>query len=146
MKRFFFACFLIVAGYTARSQSASPVPWTQAQLVEPSVLAAQLQLPISQRPVVIDVGPAGVISGARVAGPAGEKEGLGRLKKMLADLPREKPVIIYCGCCPFEHCPNVRPAFQTLLSMGFRNPRLLNLPRNLKADWIDRGFPLAPEE
>jgi hypothetical protein len=54
-------------------------------------------------------------------------------------------VVIYCGCCPFAKCPNVRPAFSTLLGMGFKNPRLLNLSHNLKADWIDKGYPLEDQ-
>jgi len=51
--------------------------------------------------------------------------------------------VIYCGCCPFEHCPNVRPAFQLLNEMKFTNQKLLNLSTNLKTDWIDKGYPVA---
>jgi hypothetical protein len=52
-------------------------------------------------------------------------------------------VIIYCGCCPFDKCPNIRPAFAALKEMGFKNARLLDLPKNIKADWLDKNYPAA---
>ncbi len=121
-------------------------PWTQKQLLEPDILAVQLKtLPKDQQPVVIDVGPAGVIKGAIETGPAEDKEGIDKLKSVLKEVPKDKEVVIYCGCCPFSKCPNVRPAFKTLQEMGFTNPRLLNLSHNLKTDWIDKGFPLGDD-
>jgi hypothetical protein len=30
-----------------------------------------------------------------------------------------------------------------LKSMGFTNGKLLNIPTNVKKDWIDKGYPLA---
>lgn len=120
-------------------------PWTKKQLLEPSVLAGQLNLPENQRPVIIDVGPAGVIRNAQVTGPTEHADGIKNLKAILKDIPKTKEIVIYCGCCPFTKCPNIRPAFKTLLSLGFRNPRLLNLSHNLKADWIDKGYPLGDQ-
>lgn len=120
-------------------------PWTQKQLLEPAVLAQQLKLPENRRPVVLDVGPAGVIKGAIETEPAEQEEGIQNLKTVLEDVPKNKEVVIYCGCCPFTKCPNIRPAFRVLLKMGFTNARLLNLSQNLKADWIDKGYPLQEE-
>lgn len=119
-------------------------PWTAAQLVEPAQLAGQLAGPAESRPVVIDVGPAGRIKGSLEAGPAHEDDGMKQLKQILAAVPRAREVVIYCGCCPFARCPNVRPAFKILTEMGFKSPRLLNLPHNLKSDWIDKGYPVEP--
>lgn len=120
-------------------------PWTAKQLLEPSVLASQLNLPEDQRPVIIDVGPAGVIKDAQPTGPAEHADGIKNLKAILKNVPKTKEVVIYCGCCPFTKCPNIRPAFKTLLSMGFKDPKLLNLSHNLKADWIDKGYPLGDQ-
>lgn len=117
-------------------------PWTKAQLIEPAVLAAQLNLPVAQKPVVLDIGPAGTIKGALEVGPAEENKNLDKMKALLKGVPKDKEVVIYCGCCPFAKCPNVRPAFNTLLKLGYTHPRLLNLSQNLKADWIDKGYPL----
>ena len=51
-------------------------------------------------------------------------------------------MIIYCGCCPFRRCPNVRPAFELLKKMKFTNAKLLNLPTSLNDDWISKGYPM----
>jgi hypothetical protein len=137
---------LLSAGISVTCFAQQPQdPWTPNQHIEPAVLARQLSLPENQRPVIIDVGPAGVIKDAKVTGPVQEKDGMKNLKNMLQHIARTKEVVIYCGCCPFAKCPNVRPAFSTLLGMGFKNPRLLNLSHNLKADWIDKGYPLEDQ-
>lgn len=141
-----FAMFLFLAAGFAQSAFSQQEPWKPAQLMAPSELATALKLPADQRPVVIDVGPAGVIKGALVAGPAHEADGMTQFKALLQKMDRNTEVVIYCGCCPFAKCPNVRPAFKTLLALGFKDPRLLNLSDNLKADWIDQGYPLEKEQ
>lgn len=118
-------------------------PWQASDLVQPADMAAALKLPESKRPLLIDVGPAGRIQGSLKAGPAHESAGMARLKTLLAHIPKSREVVVYCGCCPFTKCPNIRPAFRTLKEMGFEHPRLLNLSHNLKADWIDKGYPLS---
>jgi thiosulfate/3-mercaptopyruvate sulfurtransferase len=60
----------------------------------------------------------------------------------MAKAARDKEVIIYCGCCPFRRCPNIRPAFELLKKMKFTNLKLLNLPTGLNEDWIHKGYPL----
>lgn len=89
------------------------------------------------------MGPSGLIKGATEIGPAQEEESLKKLRAALANVPKDQMVVVYCGCCPFEPCPNIRPAFRTLKEAGFANARLLNMPHNLKADWIDQGYPMA---
>lgn len=138
-------CFLCATYGVLPAHAQQKDPWKKSQLMEPSRLAALLAKPQSQQPVVIDIGPAGAIKGARVAGPAHEPDGMKSFKAILQTLDKRRDVVIYCGCCPFSRCPNVRPAFQTLLDMGFKHPHLLNLADNLKADWIDPGYPLADQ-
>ena len=60
-----------------------------------------------------------------------------------AELVKVINIVIYCGCCPFEHCPNIRPAFNLLNEMGFTNQKLLSLQKNIKADCIDKGYPVS---
>jgi hypothetical protein len=55
--------------------------------------------------------------------------------------PKDADVVIYCGCCPFRDCPNIRPAFRVLQEMKFTRAKLLNIPTTLKADWINKGYP-----
>lgn len=74
-------------------------------------------------------------------GQVHEKENLEKLKMQLSNLPTGTEIVIYCGCCPFEHCPNIRPAFILLNEMKFTNAHLLNLEHNIKTDWVAKGYP-----
>lgn len=118
-------------------------PWNKSQLLAPEKLAGMLKDPVSPNLFIFDIGPAGLIKNAIEIGSTMEEENLTKLKKALISLPREADVVIYCGCCPFTDCPNIRPAFSLLNEMNFSNPYLLNLPKNLKVNWIDSGYPMA---
>ena len=118
-------------------------PWTDKQLMAPADLAAIINDPDAKKPVIICVGPGALIKGSLDLGPAKEKGNLEKLKQQLDKLPRDANVVIYCGCCPFEHCPNIRPAFNLLNEMKFRNAHLLNLEHNIKTDWVAKGYPQA---
>ena len=118
-------------------------PWTPAQLMEPADLAGKLKDIAANPPLIICVGPSGVIKGSVETGPAHVASNLDSLRTLLTGTDRQQEVVIYCGCCPFKNCPNVRPAFSLLLSMGFKQPRLLDLSHNIKVDWIDKGYPVA---
>jgi len=116
--------------------------WKPEQLIAPVELAAIINNPVAPQPLIISVGPAGLIKGAVDIGPVHEKENLNKLKKLLSEEKKDREIVIYCGCCPFQNCPNIRPAFKLLDEMKFANQKLLNLPHNLKADWINYGYPM----
>jgi thiosulfate/3-mercaptopyruvate sulfurtransferase len=124
------------------SQAQNPVNWTAKQLMEPSVLAKELGEK-KELPLIISVGPSATIPGSIAIGMVNNKEGLAKLKNQLQSLPKEKRIVVYCGCCPFEHCPNVRPAIDALKQMKFTNYFLLNIPKNIRKDWIDKGYPVS---
>jgi thiosulfate/3-mercaptopyruvate sulfurtransferase len=84
---------------------------------------------------------AGHIPGSVFAGPASEAAGLAKLQAQLKNLPRTKPIIIYCGCCPFNRCPNVRPAYHALKAMGFRNVKVVEIDGDFQKDWVGKGYP-----
>ena len=69
--------------------------------------------------------------------------GLTDLKHWAQRLSRSSDLVIYCGCCPLAHCPNMRPAFSALRSMGFTHLRVLLLPRDFAHDWVEAGYPVA---
>ena len=125
------------------NMSRVPEPWTSQQLMAPADLAAIINDPSVKKPIIICVGPGALIKGSLDMGPAKEKENLEKLKQQLNKLPRDANVVIYCGCCPFEHCPNIRPAFILLNEMKFSNAHLLNLEHNIKTDWVAKGYPQA---
>jgi len=122
--------------------TAQQVPtWTQKELIEPSELA-QVINSHEKVPVIISVGPGAVIPNSIEVGMARDKANQEALKEKLKHYSRKTKVVIYCGCCPFEKCPNVRPALEVLREMKFTNYYLLDLPHNLKQDWIDKGYPV----
>ena len=119
--------------------------WSIGPSVGPEQLSRTVTDPQSPQPLILYIGPnilfrSGHIPGAKRIGPASQSEGVEDLRKQLQDLPRTSEIVIYCGCCPWEHCPNVRPAFSVLQKMGFSNVKVLHLPNNFKQDWTDKGF------
>lgn len=137
-----FSCLLALAiSLSSFGQNNSKEPWAESQLIPASELANVINSGKAQ-PILFSIGPGAIIKGSIDIGPAKEKENLKKLKAALSKLPKDTGIVIYCGCCPFQHCPNIRPAFRLLNKMKFTNHQLLNLPKNIKADWIDKGYPV----
>ena len=86
------------------------------------------------------------IPGSEYAGAASTEAGLQQLRKRVESLPRNKLIILYCGCCPWGHCPNVKPADDALQAMRFTNVRVLYIADNFGTDWVDKGYPTAKGE
>ncbi len=119
----------------------NPINWTPEQLMNPSELSTILK-DNKQVPVIYCIGPGAIIPHSKDVGMVKEAENIKLFKEELAKLPKDTQIVIYCGCCPYEHCPNVRPAIQLLKEMKFSNFKLLDLPHNIKTDWIDKGYPI----
>lgn len=133
---------VLVLCVSGRGLARADEPWTEKELKDPAVLAATITDAKAAKPVIFNIGPVEQIKGAIAIGPTSAPDNLDRLKEQLTKLPKDKEVIIYCGCCPFRRCPNVRPAFELLKKMKFTKAKLLNLPTSLNEDWISKGYPL----
>jgi hypothetical protein len=116
-------------------------PWTKSQLMAPKLLANKISSHQTKDMLILCVGPMALIKGSVDIGPAEKPANLQKLKNYLKDVKKDKEIVIYCGCCPFDKCPNIRPAFKVLKKMGFKNAKLLNLSHNIKVDWLDKGYP-----
>ncbi len=130
-------------------QSNSAAGWSEGQLIEPAALVSKLRAPLRNRAVILQVGFRVLYEGAHIpgaiyAGPASTREGLELLKQTAARIPRDRQVVIYCGCCPLDRCPNARPAYDALTKMGFHNLRVLDLPQDFEHDWVSKGYPVVP--
>jgi len=86
------------------------------------------------------------IPGSEYIGPASNDAGLQQLRKRVESLPRGKSIVLYCGCCPWNHCPNVQPAFEALRGMGFTKVKVLYIADNFGTNWVDKGYPTARGE
>ncbi len=124
---------------------AAPDPWPADHVLQPKALADRLEakekLPIFYVGFPTLYRNGSHIPGAILAGPCSKPEGLASLKEAAAKLPRTQELVIYCGCCPFVKCPNIRPAYSALHEMGFTNVKVVVIETNLHTDWVERGYP-----
>lgn len=124
---------------------ASSIPGSQ--LISPEELVKILNS-TKEKPLIIQVGSHVLytqahIPGSEYIGPASTDSGIQQLRKRVESLPRAKFIVIYCGCCPWNHCPNVKPAADALQSLGFTNVKVLYIPGNFGSDWVDKGYSTA---
>jgi thiosulfate/3-mercaptopyruvate sulfurtransferase len=113
----------------------------------PAALASRMEEVRAGRLSVWHIGPASLhaqhrIPGSRYIGEAGTSEGCSALLAALRALGPHAEVVLYCGCCPTTHCPNVHPADLALREANVERGVVLDLPTNLRTDWIDKGFPV----
>lgn len=121
--------------------------WSGSETIQPAQLAKMLTDKYVSIPTVIFVGFRSLYVGGHVPdasfhGTASTEQGLAELKAWAASLPRSTELVIYCGCCPMDKCPNLRPAYTALSGMGFKKVRVLILPTSFAADWADKGYPM----
>lgn len=133
------------SGATPEPLSAFTIP--QAQLIQPEALNHILQAAGANKPLVLQVGSHVLFAEAHIAGseyigPSFQATGLQLLQNRVATLSRKKFIVLYCGCCPWNHCPNLGPAFKQLRDMGFTNVKVLYLSNNFGADWVAKGYPV----
>lgn len=86
------------------------------------------------------------IPGSEYVGAGNTPEGIQNLRQRVSNLPKNREIVLYCGCCPWSHCPNVNPAYETLQKMGFTHVKVLYIANNFGADWVDKGYPVARGE
>jgi len=116
-----------------------------AVLIQPAQLAGELK---AAPPTILQVGFSKLyqqahIPGAVYAGPTNSETGLAALKAAAEKLSRDAPIVIYCGCCPWNRCPNMDAAYTALKAMGFSKLRALYIANNFGQDWVDKGYPVV---
>ena len=131
---------------TGAQSAASELPPGSPDLIQPAELAKALQS--SAKPLVLNVGPRFLyrqahVPGAEYIGSTADASALETLRKRAASLPRSTWLVIYCGYCPWEHCPNVRPAYNELAKLGFKKLHVLYIANTFGTDWVEKGYPVA---
>jgi thiosulfate/3-mercaptopyruvate sulfurtransferase len=132
----------LLAGCRSKDENETIGP-----LVSADALAARLDDVKSGKIAVFYVGPdalfgRGHVPGARNVGEVSTEPGRRALIDALAKLPPETEIVVYCGCCPYKNCPNVRPASAVIREAGRTNARVLDLPTRFATDWADKGYPV----
>jgi len=140
------AVTLSTATGAGAADGASAEPWKPSDLIEIGDFAASLSKG-REKPITVYVGfdflyKSAHIPGALYFGAGRTEEGLRALTNWARTAPRGKTVVIYCGCCPWNVCPNIRPAFSALRAAGVTKLKLLHIPEDLLHDWINHGYPV----
>jgi thiosulfate/3-mercaptopyruvate sulfurtransferase len=116
------------------------------QTIEPEQFAVRLKEASKPAPLILYTGfpvlfRAAHIENSIFVGADSKPEGIAKLKETVVKEPRDREIVIYCGCCPWDKCPNIRPAFAALREMGFTRVTALHIPDTLAKDWVDKGYP-----
>jgi rhodanese-related sulfurtransferase len=120
--------------------TASALSIPEAQWLKPEALVHMQQTKGVDKPLILFA--QAHIPGSEYIGPGSQPAGIQQLQNRVNALPRKKLIVLYCGCCPLNRCPNLGPAFAKLGEMGFTNVKVLYLANNFGADWADKGFPV----
>ena len=125
-------------------------PWSRNQVIQPAALARQLKSS-SEKPLLLQVGfeslyAQGHIPDSKYCGPARDSNGIARLKTCIEGVSHQQAIVLYCGCCPWAECPNIRPAFEAVKKMGFTNVKVVHFADNFGQDWAQKGYPVSSGE
>jgi rhodanese-related sulfurtransferase len=142
----------VTAHLTVRAQAATaPAPSSatsipESRLLQPEDLVRILKSTEKEKPVILQVGSRVMFSqvhipGAEFAGPGSQASGIQSLESTVASLPKSRQIVLYCGCCPWNRCPNVGPAYKRLHDLGFTNVKVLYMANNFGDDWVSKGYP-----
>jgi len=141
---------IVFAALSAAQAAAQASAIPTGRLINPEDLVKLLQTG-KDKPLMIQVGSHVLyaqahIPGSEYIGPASSETGLQQLRKRVESLSRTKLIVLYCGCCPWTHCPNVKPADDALHAMGFTNAKILYISDNFGTNWVNQGYPVAKGE
>lgn len=144
---FIFICTAAFAGhFTLAAQPATSIP--ADKLIQPAQWAARLKDGSASKSLVLHVGfktmfDQAHIPGSEYAGPGNTGAGLQVLRSRVASLPKDSPIVIYCGCCPWTRCPNMAGAYDALAGLGFTDVKAIFIEENFGTNWVDQGYPTA---
>ena len=132
--------------------AAAPVPVVAELPADPVTVqpaeVAKLLSEKGEKPLLLHVGFKKLYQGAHIPnseyfGPGTDDAVMDKLKARVAKLSKTAPILIYCGCCPWERCPNIKAAWKVLRALGFTNVKAMFVAKDFGEDWADKGYPVA---
>ncbi len=119
-----------------------------AEVLQPEDLEQILRSAGGEKPLILQVGSHVLyaeahIPGAEYAGAAGSDAGLQALQERVKGIERDKFIVLYCGCCPWNKCPNIRSAYRQLQGLGFTRVNVLYIATDFGTNWVGKGYPVA---
>jgi hypothetical protein len=105
----------------AEHASAASIP--TVDLMQPADLAASLKSATAPKPLILQVGFRTLFTQTHIpdseyVGAASEDAGLQHLRNRVTKLTKDTAIVIYCGCCPWNHCLNIAAAYHALHALG----------------------------
>ena len=134
-------CTLLLITSGLLSTYAQAPVWKKEQLMPTKELADKITANAKDKPLIFNVGPMENIKGAQAVGAATNATFSNKILSYLTMESKTKPVVVYCGCCSYSSCPNIKPAYDILIAQGFKNTKVLELPEGIKPDWVAKGYP-----
>lgn len=136
---------------TLHSQTAGANPSPEPASIQPEELVQILRSPNASKPLLLQVGFHVLFLQAHIpeseyVGPTSQTDGIQRLRKRVEGLPRNRFIVLYCGCCPWNKCPNIHSAYETLRKIGFTRVKVLYIADNFGKNWVDKGYPTTRGE
>ena len=146
IRRIAASVLIFVSSYAVSQATSIPT----SRLMNPEDLVKILESG-KEKPLMLQVGSHNMflqahIPGSEYVGAASTDTGLQQLRTRVDSLPHSKFIVLYCGCCPWSHCPNIKPADDAMHEMGFTNVKVLYISDNLGTNWVDKGYPTAKGE
>lgn len=154
MKKYFTLAVLLCLALISKSQVVnSKHKDLNYQTVECSELNLMLQG--KQKPLVIFCGDLRKgkddstygfkkIPGSLVIGSVDQDSWKANLKNALittkSDKAYNREVVVYCGCCSSDNCPNVEPVILELQKLGFKKVKGLYFPQGYLPDWHAKKY------
>lgn len=132
---------IVLLVFSLNLMAQAPI-WKKEQLMPTQELADKINAKAKDCPLIFNVGPMEQIKGAVFVGRGTSVSGIEKLKQSVMWEPKTRPIVIYCGCCSYASCPNIKPAYDALVAAGYKNTRVLELPEGIKPDWVAKGYPM----
>ncbi|MDX2172906.1 MAG: rhodanese-like domain-containing protein [Bacteroidota bacterium] len=120
--------------------------WKKEQLMDTKELADKINTKAKDLPLIFNVGPMEAIKTAVNIGLGTSVTAMEKLKSTLSMENKNRVVVVYCGCCSYANCPNIKPAYDALIKGGFKNAKVLDLPEGVKPDWVAKGYPMEGDK
>jgi len=139
--------FALALGLLIFASCAQQAPALQmSDTISIEELSARLADSTAAQPALLHVGfeplyRTSHIPGSQYVGAGSKPQGIDGLRHALESVPADQSVVLYCGCCPWTDCPNVKPAFAAAKQSGHPDVRVLYITGNFERDWAAKGLP-----
>jgi hypothetical protein len=145
--KFLIVTLLSIFSFSAFAQEAKATetvyPWKKEQILPTKNLVDKIKANNSlDIPIILNIGPMQNIKTAQLVGPINYEFGMMRFKDKLSGLDKSSDLVLYCGCCSYKTCPNIKPAFEAATKAGFKKVWILDLPVGVDEDWVKKGYPV----